>query len=125
MSKDELSMMAHLMRRAGFGATRDELETRLSKGYEATVEELLNPEEVEPVDIYEFLRYQHLQWKPGTMGGLGQSSWVWHRRNSYISTVLSLYGFLPGPRPIIPSYTIAVLTTPIQHPAIDSMWCVC
>ena len=49
MSKGKLSMMAHLMRRAGFGATRDELETRLTKGYEATVEELLNPDEVEPV----------------------------------------------------------------------------
>ena len=40
---EELALMAHLMRRAGFGATRDELEGRLAKGYEATVEELLNP----------------------------------------------------------------------------------
>lgn len=82
MSKGELSMMAHLMRRTGFGATRDELETRLTKGYDATVEELLNPDEVEPVDIYEFLRYQHLMWKPGTAGGLGQSGWVWRMINT-------------------------------------------
>ena len=39
----ELELMAHLMRRAGFGATRGELEARLAKGYEATVEELLQP----------------------------------------------------------------------------------
>ena len=39
-----ISLMAHLMRRAGFGASRDELEERVAKGYEATVEELLNPE---------------------------------------------------------------------------------
>ena len=44
MSTDaELELMAHLMRRAGFGATRSELEARLAKGYEATVEELLQP----------------------------------------------------------------------------------
>ena len=35
--------MAHLMRRAGFGATRGELEEALVEGYEATVEELLHP----------------------------------------------------------------------------------
>ena len=35
--------MAHLMRRAGFGATRDELEDYTARGYEATVEELLDP----------------------------------------------------------------------------------
>ena len=40
MNNSELSLMAHLMRRAGFGASRDELETRLSTGYEVTVDEL-------------------------------------------------------------------------------------
>ena len=35
--------MAHLMRRAGFGATRDEIERRIETGYEETVEELLYP----------------------------------------------------------------------------------
>jgi hypothetical protein len=41
---DDIALMAHLMRRAGFGAGRDELEARVAKGYEATVEELLHPE---------------------------------------------------------------------------------
>ena len=44
MADKELALMAHLMRRAGFGATRDELEERVAKGYEATVEELVDPE---------------------------------------------------------------------------------
>jgi len=39
----DLALMAHLMRRASFGANRNELESRLVKGYEATVEELLYP----------------------------------------------------------------------------------
>jgi hypothetical protein len=41
--QDDIALMAHLMRRAGFGASRDELEARVAKGYEATVEELLAP----------------------------------------------------------------------------------
>ena len=41
---EEIASMAHLLRRAGFGANRDELETYLVKGYAGTVEELLNPE---------------------------------------------------------------------------------
>ena len=40
MADQDTALMAHLMRRAGFGATREELETRVAKGYEATVEEL-------------------------------------------------------------------------------------
>ncbi len=44
MAESDIALMAHLMRRAGFGATRDELEAYVSKGYEETVEELLHPE---------------------------------------------------------------------------------
>jgi hypothetical protein len=44
------------MRRAGFGASREELEARAARGYEATVEELLNPD-AEPVDRHDFYRY--------------------------------------------------------------------
>ena len=45
MDDHDIGLMAHLMRRAGFGAQYDELEARAVKGYDATVEELLNPEE--------------------------------------------------------------------------------
>ena len=44
MVQNDIAQMAHLMRRAGFGATREELESYVAKGYEATVEELLHPE---------------------------------------------------------------------------------
>ena len=43
MSDQDYAVMAHLLRRAGFGATRDELDEYVAKGYEATVEELLHP----------------------------------------------------------------------------------
>ena len=45
MASKDIQLMAHLMRRAGFGAPYEELEERAAKGYEATVEELLRAEE--------------------------------------------------------------------------------
>ncbi len=45
MADKDIALMAHLMRRAGFGAQYDELEARAAKGYEATVEELLHPDD--------------------------------------------------------------------------------
>tara|TARA_B100001123_G_scaffold50219_1_gene51787 strand:- start:5204 stop:6601 length:1398 start_codon:yes stop_codon:yes gene_type:complete len=44
MSETDLSLVAHLMRRAGFGSTRSELETLGQKPYEDIVEDLLFPE---------------------------------------------------------------------------------
>ena len=43
MSSADIALTAHLMRRAGFGANRDELERLLERGYENVVEDLLNP----------------------------------------------------------------------------------
>ena len=45
MAQVDIELIAHLMRRAGFGATRDEIEARAANGYEATVEDLLSPKE--------------------------------------------------------------------------------
>ena len=44
MADSDLSLYAHLMRRAGFGARRQELEEYAAKGYEDVVEDLLYPE---------------------------------------------------------------------------------
>ena len=41
----DIALMAHLMRRAGFGAQYHELEARAALGYAATVDELLHPEQ--------------------------------------------------------------------------------
>ena len=61
MASQEIVLMAHLMRRAGFGARRDELERRAAVGYEETVEELLSPEEygIPPTDTDILFRTQH------------------------------------------------------------------
>ncbi len=42
MGNHEIEQIAHLMRRAGFGATRDQLDDFSARGYEATVEQLLD-----------------------------------------------------------------------------------
>ena len=82
MPDDSISLMAHLMRRAGFGASRDELEARVAEGYEATVEELLSGDSREPPDMYELLRYHPWAWKPGTVQGMGHTNWLYRMINT-------------------------------------------
>ena len=82
MSDKNIALMAHLMRRAAFGAGRDELEARAAIGYEETVEELLSPEEQQPVDMHDLLRYHPWTWKPGTIQGMGHASWLYRMLNT-------------------------------------------
>jgi len=80
--KEDLTLMAHLMRRAGFGASRDELEARVAKGYEATVDELLHPEQQEPVDVFTLLRYQPGSLLPGGQPPMGNVNWMFFLVNT-------------------------------------------
>ncbi len=57
MADNQVALMAHLFRRAGFGATPQELEAYVENGYEATVEELLNPEQAPPLEEDVLRRY--------------------------------------------------------------------
>lgn len=75
MANQDIALTSHLMRRAGFGATREELEARVAKGYEATVEELLNPE-APALDRNEMMRYHPWTWRPGTLPGMGAAEWL-------------------------------------------------
>src|SRR5215475_397072 len=76
--RDDIALMAHLMRRAGFGAGRDELEARVAKGYDATVEELLHPETQPPVDPYTLLRYQPSALLPGGVPPMGNVNYMYY-----------------------------------------------
>ncbi len=75
MASESIELIAHLMRRAGFGAGREELEQRAAKGYEATVEELLNPEGAR-ADRGDFLRYHPGFRRAITSPGMGGSPWL-------------------------------------------------
>ncbi len=39
MADKDIALMAHFLRRAGFGASRDEIEARVAQGYDKVVEE--------------------------------------------------------------------------------------
>lgn len=43
IATEEFQLMAHLLRRAGFGATHSEIQEHISEGYESTIEKLLQP----------------------------------------------------------------------------------
>ena len=58
MADQDVALMAHLLRRAGFGASREEIETKASQGYEATVKELLHPTNQPDVEDDLIMRYQ-------------------------------------------------------------------
>ncbi|MBQ12034.1 MAG: hypothetical protein CMJ45_10850 [Planctomyces sp.] len=79
--QDDIALMGHLIGRAGFGAPQAELETRAAKGYDATVEELLHPEEQPEIDENVLFRYF-----PGYEGALGppinQAEWVYRMINT-------------------------------------------
>ncbi len=78
---NDIMLMAHLMRRAGFGASYEELEQRAAKGYEATVEELLHPEEQPDLQMDVMNRYMH-GWRD--MNGVlaNQGYWTYRMVNS-------------------------------------------
>jgi uncharacterized protein (DUF1800 family) len=81
MPLTDLQLMAHLFRRAGFGATRDELEAALAKGYEATVEELLHPENAPEVEEDLLERY-YLDAKESFQLDGAQTGWVYRLINT-------------------------------------------
>ena len=83
MVDKEIALMAHLMRRAGFGASRDEIEERVAKGYGNTVEELLDPDtfNIPNVDRDVLYRCYPVIERPGNPLS-GRANVVYHMINS-------------------------------------------
>ena len=80
MNEKDLSLISHLMRRAGFGANREEIESYGSKTYEEIVDDLLNPERFPEYDTDMVSRYMQ-----GTLTGasLGEAQAAWMLRMAY------------------------------------------
>ena len=76
-SREDISLMSHLMRRAGFGGARDEIESLCDQGYEETVEELLDPVRKPPVDEYSLYRHHPVTEVPGGAAAPGQANWLY------------------------------------------------
>ena len=85
-NKEDLALIAHLMRRAGFGATRGELERMAAQGYQATVEELLDIPEIRPEEkagpSAMMTRYHPSSLLPGGNPTPGASRWMYHMINT-------------------------------------------
>jgi len=74
-------LMAHLFRRAGFGATQDELEAALALGYEATVEQLLHPEALPELEEDLIFRY-YVDFHESRKIDSAMSHWVYRMINT-------------------------------------------
>ena len=80
-TREDIALIAHLIRRAGFGATYDQLEAYAAKGYEATVEELLRPED-QPQLREDILFRTNMGWLTGPTTELQLTYWFYRMINS-------------------------------------------
>ena len=81
-SKQDVALMAHLLRRAGFGATAKELDYYMGMSYEEAVEELLSarpaPDEL-PTDL---IRRYHVDQSDLRNGQAAGAQWVFRMVNT-------------------------------------------
>ena len=91
-AKEDIALVAHLFRRAGFGGTYQQLEACAAKGYEATVDEFLHPEQQADVDMDMVLRYFTETKAVSGPGDGAQEYWV--------------YRILSTPRPLQEKVTL-------------------
>ena len=77
MARTDLALVAHLMRRAGFGASRAELERLAEKDYAEIVEDLLHPERFPDVPEDILRRYND-----GEAIDVWASRWIFRMVNS-------------------------------------------
>ena len=81
MRQSGIALIAHLMRRAGFGFSNDELETLAGKPYDEIVDDLVHPERFPEVDEYSLRRY-FLQLNNFDTVITWQGAWVYRMVNT-------------------------------------------
>jgi uncharacterized protein (DUF1800 family) len=81
MTDQNVALMAHLFRRAGFGASRAEIEAKAAQGYDAVVGELLNPESQPAIDEDLMLRY-HPAYNHAAAIEVNIQRWLFHMINN-------------------------------------------
>ena len=81
MADEKVALMAHLMRRAGFGASRAEVETLATGSYETVVQDLLNPADQPGLDEDLILRYFPNYYQAGAIE-MNIQSWVYRMINT-------------------------------------------
>ena len=81
MADPDVALMAHLLRRAAFGASRDEIEDKAAQGYDKTVEELLDPGNQPAIEEDLMLRHMPAYYKPHSIQNNVQW-WMYRMINS-------------------------------------------
>ena len=76
MPNGDIDLLAHLMRRAGFGASRDELEALSRKEYESVVDDLVHPERFPDIDEDIVDRYDR------SHGSIDRNIWMYRMINT-------------------------------------------
>ena len=79
MADQDIALVAHLLRRAGFGASRDDIEAAAAKGYDTVVQELLNPSGGVDDDL--LMRYNPSYYEPGAIE-VNTQMWLYRMVNS-------------------------------------------
>ena len=82
LADPETVRAAHLLRRAGFTPTRAEIDRAVERGYEATVEELLHPEDRPDLEIEDLIRRYHVDQNSLMLLESSQSYWLYRIINS-------------------------------------------
>ncbi|MCY4417700.1 MAG: DUF1800 domain-containing protein [Chloroflexi bacterium] len=82
LADEESNRIAHLLRRAGFGGTRAEIDRAVAQGYEATVEELLHPELQPDLEIEDLIRRYHTDQNSLMLLESSQGYWLYRIINS-------------------------------------------
>ena len=81
MPNQDIALMTHLLRRAGFGASRDEVEAKAAQGYEHIIEELLNPQSQPGIEEDIMFRYQPAYNEPAAIETNVQQ-WLYYMINN-------------------------------------------
>tara|TARA_Y100000588_G_C14277188_1_gene934939 strand:+ start:924 stop:2327 length:1404 start_codon:yes stop_codon:yes gene_type:complete len=92
MATQDIELLAHLMRRAGFGATKDELDDLAKNSYESVVDNLL--ENIVPVTMPDdLIRRYHVDQSELRIQGAAAANWLYKMisTNSPISEKMALF----------------------------------
>ena len=79
--KQDVALMAHLLRRAGFGATSDELDHYMSMSYEDAVEDLLSKKASDDIP-HDLIRRYHVDQSDLRSGVAAAAHWVFRMVNT-------------------------------------------
>ena len=91
MANNDIALMAHLMRRAGFGARYEELEERAAKGYEATVAEFLHPEDNPDGLEMDLAERYFIEWNHHTRGLPEYTAWRMINSRAALAEKMTLF----------------------------------